>query len=560
MFPRGKTSQVNAYIKTNATLFGLALITTLTAGKTIAQPIAAEGYSIKEIVAGSEFCGVHGLGIDSEDKLYAGSVVGQRLYSVDINTGKASVFAGPPKGMADDMEFLSDGTLVWTSISQNAVRAKSPNGEIRDLAAPLVSVNSIALRESDERLFVAQVFGGDGLWELDTLGVKPPRNILKNIGGLNGFDIGPDGMIYGPLWFKKQVVKIDPDTGELTVIAEGFHTPAAANFDSKWNLYVLDTGTGEVILVDYKTGEKSLFVQLKTSLDNLAIDSKDRLYISNMADNSIVRIDSATKKISTIVKGGLSCPNMLSAAGNFGQTPESDDSIYVADIFALRKINGKTGEVTDLSRAHDKDATSGYTSVVAGGQNYFYTISNGAIQTLDRKTNRVIGSWQGIRGIQNLVELADGDLLVLHGRGSQLSRLSKDDFDKNTNIQHSLKNIAGLAVTADDVLYLTAANSNSIHQINLRDGDNKVFAENLAQPHSIALSSEGELAVIENGNQQLRLINTKTKDSTVIATDIPLGRFGDGASSESLGLAAGKDGNLYLLSDKENSIYRVTKP
>jgi len=550
---------IKRLIKIYIRFFSVLCLAILCADKTLAKPIASEGYSIEELVAGSEFCGVHGLGIDNKDKLYAGSVVGRRVYSVDIETGKASVLVGPSKGMADDMEFLSDGTLVWTSISQNAVRAKSPDGEVRDLAAPLVSVNSIALRESDGRLFVAQVFGADGLWEIDSKGEKPPRNILKNIGGLNGFDIGPDGMIYGPLWFKKQIVKINPDTGELTVIADGFHTPAAANFDSKWNLYVLDTGTGEVILVDYKTGEKSLFVQLKTSLDNLAVDSQDRIYVSNMADNSIVRIDSANKKISTIVAGGLSCPNMLSAAGFFGHASELDDSIYVADIFALRKINGATGEITDISRAHDQNATSGYTSVVAAGRDRFYTISSGAIQTLDRKTNKVINSWRGIRGIQNLVELANGDLLVLHGRGSQLTRLSKDNFDDTTRIEHSLENIAGLAVTGEDIAYLTVAESNNIYRMNLRDGDIKILAENLAQPHSIALTSDGQLAVIENGNQQLRLINTETRDSKVIVTDIPLGRFGDGASSESLGLAAGKDGKLYILSDKENSIYRVTK-
>jgi len=179
-------------IKTSFRFLSVLCLAILCADKTLAKPIASEGYSIKELVAGSEFCGVHGLGIDNKDKLYAGSVVGRRVYSVDIDTGKASVLVGPSKGMADDMEFLSDGTLVWTSISQNAVRARSPDGEIRDLANPLVSVNSIAFRESDERLFVAQVFGGDGLWEIDINGEKPPRNILKNIGGLNGFDIGPD--------------------------------------------------------------------------------------------------------------------------------------------------------------------------------------------------------------------------------------------------------------------------------------------------------------------------------------------------------------------------------
>ena len=71
------------------------------------------------------------------------------------------------------------------------------------------------------------------LWEIDPAGAKPPRLILKDLGGFNGFDIGPDGKLYGPLWFKHQVVRIDPDSGKLDVVADGFDTPAAANFDSQ---------------------------------------------------------------------------------------------------------------------------------------------------------------------------------------------------------------------------------------------------------------------------------------------------------------------------------------
>src|SRR6185295_10583300 len=103
--------------------------------------------------------------------------------------------------------------------------------------------------------------------------IQPARMILKDLGGFNGFDIGPDGKLYGPLWFKHQVVRIDPDTGKLDVIAEGFDTPAAANFDSKWNLYVLDTARGQLVRVDIRSGKKQVVAKLATSLDNLAIDS-----------------------------------------------------------------------------------------------------------------------------------------------------------------------------------------------------------------------------------------------------------------------------------------------
>lgn len=76
------------------------------------------------------------------------------------------------------------------------------------------------------------------------------------MGGLNGFEFGPDDKLYGPLWFKGQVAKVDVDNAELTVVADGFKVPAAVNFDSKGNLWVVDTALGQLVRVDPKSGAR----------------------------------------------------------------------------------------------------------------------------------------------------------------------------------------------------------------------------------------------------------------------------------------------------------------
>lgn len=43
--------------------------------------------------------------------------------------------------------------MIWTSIIQNILRAQSPEGEIQNLAE-LTSINSLAYRENDGKLFV----------------------------------------------------------------------------------------------------------------------------------------------------------------------------------------------------------------------------------------------------------------------------------------------------------------------------------------------------------------------------------------------------------------------
>ena len=68
------------------------------------------------------------------------------------------------------------------------------------------------------------------------------------------------------------MVKVDAETGQVTVVTDGSKVPAAVKFDSKGNLFVIDNKAGELYRVDIKTGEKKLVATLVPHLDNLAID------------------------------------------------------------------------------------------------------------------------------------------------------------------------------------------------------------------------------------------------------------------------------------------------
>jgi sugar lactone lactonase YvrE len=204
---------------------------------------SAQTYEVTKLVPGSAFHGVHGLGIDKSGRLFAGSVAGAALYEVDRANGTAKIAIPTPEGMADDIAFAPDGTMAWTGFLTGDLYSRKGDGPIKKLASGLAGINSLAYRK-DGRLYATTVFLGDTLYEIDVEGVKPPRTIMEKMGGLNGFEFGPDDMLYGPLWFKGQVVKVDVDKAELTVVADGFKVPAAVNFDSKGNLWVVDTALG----------------------------------------------------------------------------------------------------------------------------------------------------------------------------------------------------------------------------------------------------------------------------------------------------------------------------
>ena len=173
-------------------------------------------YEIQILVPGSHFHGIHGLTFDSQDNLYAGSVVGRATYYVNTNTGDVKEFIGPPKGMADDVEFGPDGRIYYTSFLAGKLRCKGADGKVTVLAEGLPGINSLAFN-NEGRLFATQVFMGDALYEIDLSGQKKTRKIAEKLGGLNGFDFGPDNMLYGPLWFKGVIAKVDVETGNYFI-------------------------------------------------------------------------------------------------------------------------------------------------------------------------------------------------------------------------------------------------------------------------------------------------------------------------------------------------------
>ena len=78
-------------------------------------PAPAKEYNQQFLVPGSWFHGVHGLAFNKDDQLFAGSVVGQSIYRVQVDSGEVDRFIGESNGMADDIAFADDGTMAWRS-------------------------------------------------------------------------------------------------------------------------------------------------------------------------------------------------------------------------------------------------------------------------------------------------------------------------------------------------------------------------------------------------------------------------------------------------------------
>jgi len=517
----------------------------------------AETYEVTRLVPGSAFHGVHGLGVDKSGRLFAGSVAGAALYEVDLNKGTADIAVPTPVGMADDIAFAPDGTMAWTGFLTGDLYARKGDGPIRKLASGLPGINSLAFRK-DGRLYATTVFLGDTLYEIDVEGVKPPRVIMEKMGGLNGFEFGPDDRIYGPLWFKGQVARVDVDKPELTVVAEGFKVPAAVNFDSKGNLFVVDTALGQLVRVDPRTGEKKVVAQLKPSLDNLAIDGKDRIYVSNMADNGIQEVDPATGTAKQIIIGKLALPGGIAVVSDGGK-----DTIHVADLFAYRTVDGATGEVTEQARMHADGTTLEYplSATARGDEVMLSSWFTGTVQVIDRKTGKTREMLHDLKAPHDAIRLDDGSILVAELGSKSLLRVSGEHGKDRTVLVGALEGPVGLVGGAKGDVYVTEAYAGQVSKVG-SNGEKTVIARDLKMPEGLALAPDGRLVVAEVGARRLIRIDPSNGKVEEIAANLPIGlpaTPGGLPSNIPTGVGVGATGVIYFSSDVENAIYKVVR-
>ena len=534
-----------------------------------APPPPPKEYNQQILVPGSWFHGVHGLAFNKDDQLFAGSVLGQSIYRVQVDSGEVDRVIEPPIGMADDIAFAEDGTMAWTAFLMGKVYIRRPNGEPIEVATGMSGPNSLAFTK-DGRLFVSEVFLGDALYEVDIKNAGKPgskplqrselRKVAEKLGGLNGFEINKDdGFLYGPLWFKGQAVKINIETGAIEVLADGFRIPAAANIDpqSRDDLYVIDTGTGSVWKVSLTSKAKRLVATLKPGLDNLAFDSRGRLFVTSMTDNGVILVDKVTGASRTIVEGKLAIPSDIAVVSDNGR-----DTVHVADVFSYRTIDGQTGAVSDVLRVQG-DTHSYPLGISVGPHNVLLSswFSN-TVEKVDRKTGKLVATLSDFTSPVDAVEMADGTLYVAELGSGNLVKVSPDGKERSI-VAKELRGPAALAKGRDNVLYVTENAAGAVTQIDIGTGARKVVADGLAGPEGIDVGADGKLYVAEVGQKRIVAIDPASGAKTVIASNLDIGLEtypGGPPALVPTGVAVGRTGTVYVSSDIRNALYKLTPP
>lgn len=519
----------------------------------------------KVLARGAEISGANGLHFGPDGMLYVASVFGGEIVVLDPETGTVLRRIREGVNSPDDIAFLSDGSFYWTAILSGEVAGMRPDGTLV-IAAQLTPGTNPITSSPDDRLFVSQCFFDDKLYEVDPQGIEEPRLISDELGpqcGLNGMDWGPDGRLYGPRWFRGEVVSFDVDTHEMRDEAGAFQVPAAVKFDSKGRLHVLDTGAGTVVQLGPDENSRKVVARFEPGLDNLAFDADDRLFVSSFIDGSVDRVN-ADGSHTRIAPAGLSHPGGLTLREAAGSDGASRSEIVVADMQSIRGFDATTGDPTFVDRNVFGVSEMGSASnISADGTNLILTSTfDGTVKVWDPKTKRVLQVFGGLAAPISAIRYDDRIFVVEHGMGRVIAfgRLLQDRFEV---VVSGLRNPTGL-VDREGGLYVAEHETGRILKI-AQNGSPistiEVVADGLNAPEGLAATERGFIVVEgETGHIVEVDIDGAMRTIATIPPGAPAASPIVPPSSIFNGVAVGADGSIYATGEAKRVVYRVMAP
>lgn len=511
------------------------------------------------LVRGSAIHGANGINFGHDGLLYVTSAVGSNISIIDPDSGRILRALGRAEGVIgpDDIAFSPDGTLYFTAFFTGQVCRMTPAGTAEVIANVGPGANAITFSD-DGRLFVTRVFLGDALYEIDPKGTTPPRLIRSNLGGLNAMDFGPDGKLYGPLWFKGQVARVDVDSGSITTVYEGLHTAAAVKFDSSGRLHVIDQHEGVVLRIDLETGAAEVVARPGLGADNMAFDAEGRLFITNAHDGSVVT-PLPNGAVRTVVPGGLAMPAGVAALTN----PEGGVSVFAADTESLREFDGVSGKELSIEHASVGSLASVATplTVSAFGNNLIVTSwFSRTVQLWDPWQRKIIVNYFDFLVPTNAIEFK-GDIVVAELGSKSIVRRTPGTQDKETLLA-GISAPVGLAAKSGS-LWAGDWATGAIYQIfdnGVRLEQPRLVASGLKNPEGMA-ATDNSLIVAEVGARRLVKIDAATGKITELAVDLDFGLSAPPGYVPSMlmsGVAVDACGAIYVSLDRLSSIMRLT--
>lgn len=297
---------------------------------------------------------------------------------------------------------------------------------------------------------------------------------------------------------------------------------------------------------------------------NLTFDKSDNIFIADTYNNSIRKIDSKSGIISTVI-GTANRKEISELKTPTGLTFDNYNNLFIADLanLRIRKVNLDTGSsMTLVGKKSETESPNinadlgGPFNVVFDHKGNLYISINGdsKVSKVDFSTGKITTiagtqevGYSGDGGPATIAKLANPTGLALDNKGNLYIADSGNERIRKVNLDTGI--ITTVAGTGERGF--------------TKDGVLARYAE-LANPIGLAVDKNGNLFFVDRGNNIVRKIDINSGIISTIAGTGEAGFSGDGELAlnakldNPTGIAFDKEGDLFIVDRGNNRIREIT--
>lgn len=479
-------------------------------------------YEEERLAANTTLPGVNGATIGADGNLYVTHTGNSTITKVDLANMTPSLFVPASTGVfiPDDIAADDKGNFYVTGTTPlvGEVYRIDPNGVKTVIADGMDAPNGIEYDPRTGRLFVTECFQGNRIYEVDPTGQTPVRLLIDKdiIAVPEGFGFDPDsGDLIIPDMKSGKILRVHPDSGAISTIAENFSAPIALTIGSDKMIYIPEVGTGTVYKLSLDGAEREKIAQLTPGLDNLAITPEGRLFVTSYWNATIWEIATdGSAKVEKLFPDGIN--QLLGVVAK-------EDTVYIADAIMVRSVTDQTYQQTKLNAwaVHGMPLTL---SLADGpGNHVFWTdCIHGAVAV----GNPAKGEFKPVAGeldrpVSALMDASGRRLFVAEYGAGRISAVNLANGAKSV-VAEELEGPLAMAMI-DDTLYVAESKAGSVCAIDPATGDKAVFlAAMVGKPSALAHDGRGNLLVLDSAGQKLIRVNPQTRAVTAVAAHLPI--------------------------------------
>lgn len=509
----------------------------------------AEGWMLHRMTPASRLQSANGIRTGADGRIYIAQVAGSKVSAIDVDSGEIETISPAGGGITgpDDLAFDSAGNLYCTEITKGRVVMMTPSGDYSVVHGDMPVANPITVHQ--DRVIAGELRMGGRIMELDKNGSNH-RVIFEGVPMVNAFEVGPDGKLYFPAQGANEIWRISLDGGEPEVVAKDLGVPDSVKFHPDGSIISTQVYSGQVLKIDPRTGEKTVLADIGPGLDNVAFVN-GRTFVSHI-NGSITEVV-APGKTKSVVDGGLEWPLGLAVGAN--------GHLMIADGGFTYLLN--PGDTMQLAGMLFSPGYPGWTRDIAaaGIDEWVVTTANGEVARWLPASEETEVLASGYDRLMGLDVASDGSVVFAEmPTGRVLSYANGGTAELASGLDQPM----GVAAGPDGMVYVAEAGAGRV--IKISGGRKETVIDGLGRPEGIAISGN-RLFIADPGANAVITCDLAGGGRETIASDMPvggpdgaravqLGGVGDmcGPMYTFVGIAVAPDGTIFVSADAEGSV------